>query len=66
MNKQSNLVGRYRQLNKILIHFKEVLTSREEICLGNFISYQWNLRAKTTQFLVNLLDPSNSYACHWD
>ena len=65
MNKESSLVGRYRQLKKFSIYFKEVLTSRQKIGLGDFISYQRYLKVKTIQHLVHLSDPSNGYACQW-
>ena len=34
MNKQSSLAGRYRQLKKSLIHFKEVLISQQKHVMG--------------------------------
>ena len=63
---KSCCAGRCRHLKRFLIHFKEVITSQQWICLGDFISYQWNLKVKTIQRLVHFLDPSNSYACQWD
>ena len=34
---------------KLLIHFRKMLISQQKLCHGDFISYQWKLRSKTTQ-----------------